>query len=154
MRSRTKRRWGEVYSPIFWNRGFGWEWRGRYCDSIEETKALVEPFPFVPAMCIRFRRLKSEGCHQAQPCLLWSAEAAGAHTSYPILRTHATISGIASSFIRLRSCLMDSMTAKLLWRVLRAATASCRSDQLCLVKHKMHFEDCGATHRIGAAHLD
>lgn len=34
---------------------------GRYCARMEETKALVEPLPFVPAICISFRRSNSEG---------------------------------------------------------------------------------------------
>lgn len=38
-----------------------------YWASIVEMKALVEPFPLVPAMCIRFRRSKSLGYHAAQP---------------------------------------------------------------------------------------
>ncbi len=32
-----------------------------YCERIEDIKADVEPFPFVPAMCRRFKRLKSSG---------------------------------------------------------------------------------------------
>jgi hypothetical protein len=32
-----------------------------YCDRIDEMKALVEPLPLVPAMCIGFSRSNSEG---------------------------------------------------------------------------------------------
>jgi hypothetical protein len=32
-----------------------------YCESIDEMKALVEPLPLVPAMCIGFSRSNSEG---------------------------------------------------------------------------------------------
>lgn len=34
---------------------------GMYCVRMEEMNADVEPLPFVPAMCMRFRRLKSDG---------------------------------------------------------------------------------------------
>ena len=30
-------------------------------------KALVEPFPLVPAMCMGLRPLKSDGCEPSQP---------------------------------------------------------------------------------------
>lgn len=60
MRSRTKRKWGDVYRPILEG---GWHVAGAdlYCATIEEMIALVEPLPFVPAMWIGLRRLKSEG---------------------------------------------------------------------------------------------
>lgn len=32
-----------------------------YCDRIDEMKALVEPLPFVPAMCTGLRQSNSEG---------------------------------------------------------------------------------------------
>ena len=38
----------------------------RYWPRIEEMKALVEPLPLVPAMCIAFSRSKSDGCHSSQ----------------------------------------------------------------------------------------
>lgn len=34
-----------------------------YCARIEETKALVEPFPFVPAICIGRIGFRSDGYH-------------------------------------------------------------------------------------------
>lgn len=34
-----------------------------YWQRIEDTKADVEPLPFVPAMCIASRESKSEGCN-------------------------------------------------------------------------------------------
>lgn len=53
------------------------------------------------------------------------AVAVEAHTSYPILRHHSIISGIASLFKLLPDFLMESTIAKLLCNVFRAATASC-----------------------------
>ena len=47
--------------------GTGWDGEGRYCASIEEMHALVEPLPFVPAMWTSFRRSKSDGWMYAQP---------------------------------------------------------------------------------------
>ena len=35
--------------------------KGMYWARMEEIKALVEPLPFVPAIWIAFKRLKSEG---------------------------------------------------------------------------------------------
>jgi len=60
MRSRTDRRWGEVYSPIF-EGGVCGAAEDAYCDRIEDTKALVEPLPLVPAMCIGFSLSNSDG---------------------------------------------------------------------------------------------
>ena len=57
--------------------------------------ALVEPFPFVPAICIMFKALNSDGCVCPQPPVLNISVALEAHTSYPILRHHSIISGIA-----------------------------------------------------------
>ena len=39
---------------------------GMYWVSMEEINADVEPLPFVPAMCMRFRRLKSDGYATSQ----------------------------------------------------------------------------------------
>ena len=61
MRSRTERRWGEVKRPILRRGAEGWEGEGRYWDRIEETKAEVEPLPFVPATWMMLRRSKSDG---------------------------------------------------------------------------------------------
>lgn len=52
-----------------------------------------------------------------------------AHTSYPILRHHSTISGIAFLFMLLPDFLMASMTPKLVCNVFKAATASCGIDE-------------------------
>ena len=48
-----------------------------------------------------------------------------AHTSYPILWHHSTISGIEFLFMLLPDFLMASTTAKLVCKVFREATASC-----------------------------
>jgi hypothetical protein len=60
MRSRTNRKWGDVYRPIF---------DGFVCGSLEVVywarmeamKALVEPFPLVPATCMGLSMSNSEG---------------------------------------------------------------------------------------------
>jgi hypothetical protein len=44
-------------SPIYWER-------------MEDMKADVEPFPFVPAMCMRFNRLNSSGFNKGQLIVL------------------------------------------------------------------------------------
>jgi hypothetical protein len=49
MRSRTKRRCGDVYRPIFEGCVCG-SLVEAYCASIDEMKALVDPLPLVPAM--------------------------------------------------------------------------------------------------------
>lgn len=48
-----------------------------------------------------------------------------AHTSYPTLRHHSTISGIAFLFMPMPAFLMASKTTKLLCNVLSAVMASC-----------------------------
>jgi len=60
MRSRTERRCGEVYSPIL-EGGVCASAEDAYCERIEDIKALVEPLPLVPAMCIGFSLSNSEG---------------------------------------------------------------------------------------------
>lgn len=51
-----------------------------YCTSIDDMNALVDPLPLVPAMCMVFRRLKSEGYPKnpplsiSQPGIRWEAE--------------------------------------------------------------------------------
>jgi hypothetical protein len=60
MRSRTKRKCGEVYRPVLV--GLLGDVFRVYCASIEEMKALVDPLPFVPATCMGFSCSKSEGC--------------------------------------------------------------------------------------------
>ena len=91
---------------------------------MEDMIALVEPFPFVPAMCIMFKALNSDGCPSPQSPALDRLVALEAHTSYPILRHHSIISGIAFWFKLLPDLRMASTIAKLLCKVLRAATAS------------------------------
>jgi len=68
IRSRTNRRCGDVYRPIWWMRGASCATPRRYWARIDDMKALVDPFPLVPAICIHFKRLKSDGCtsHSAQ----------------------------------------------------------------------------------------
>ena len=95
---------------------------------MEEMKALVEPLPLVPAMCIRFSRSRSDGCQSSQPsCVcgrLGLAVTVEAQTSYPSFRHHSIILGIESLAMALPDFLTNSTIAKLLCKVLRAATAS------------------------------
>lgn len=88
-------------------------------------KAEVEPLPLVPAMWMRFKRLKSSGYRTpgsvGTVCFIVPDDE---HTSYPIFRVHSTISAIACWFILLPDLRIASTTAKLDWSVLRAATAS------------------------------
>lgn len=77
-----------------------------------------------------------------------------AHTSYPILRHHSIISGIAVLFMSLPDFLIASTIAKLLCSVLRAATASYdiresrhrRGEKLVLA-----YCICAACHYFGRA---
>ena len=63
MRSRTNRRCGEVYKPVL--RGCECpSLRVVYCDKMEETNALVDPLPLVPAICTGLNLSKSEGLGQ------------------------------------------------------------------------------------------
>ena len=116
-------------------------------------KALVEPFPLVPEMCIAFNRSRSDGCQSSQPscvCKTSFAVMVEAHTSYPILRHHSIISGIAFLFMLMPDFLMASMTAKLVCSVLRAATASCDIVELGHVhREKPTYCICAAYHRRG-----
>ncbi len=116
-----------------WSKGLDSVVEGcRYCPKMEEMKALVEPFPLVPDICIAFNRSRSDGCQSSQPscfCTTPLAVIVEAHTSYPILRHHSIISGIAFLFMPLPDCLMACTMAKLVCKVLRAATASCDMDE-------------------------
>lgn len=74
-----------------------------------------------------------------------------AHTSYPILRHHSTISGIAFLFMLLPDFLMASMTAKLVCSVFKAATASCGIDEWEYAVEELLLAYCvsAACHRCG-----
>lgn len=74
-----------------------------------------------------------------------------AHTSYPSLRHHSIISGIAFLFMLLPDFLMASTMAKLVCNVLSAATASCEVGQwLYAMTDKLLLTYCiGARHRCG-----
>ena len=71
---------------------------------MEEIKALVEPFPFVPAMCMRFNLSKSDGCESSQPgVLLPIGGSRGSHLiPYP-----------AAPFYHLRYCILVQAPAGL-----------------------------------------
>lgn len=52
---------------------------------MDEVKAATEPFPFVPAMCIAFKALRSEGCEMScQSCGFVERFAAGSLVAYLI----------------------------------------------------------------------
>lgn len=104
-------------------------------------KALVEPLPLVPAMWMMLRGLKSGGWFYGcsalvnEKYLVWDASCRGrlwlhdrsrgaTHTSYPALRHHSIISGMAFLFMLRPDLRMASTTAKLDWRVLSAAMAA------------------------------
>ncbi len=122
---------------------------------MEEMKALVEPFPLVPDICIAFNRSRSDGYQSSQPscfCRTPLAVIVEAHTSYPILRHHSIISGIAFLFMPLPDCLMACTMAKLVCNVLRAATASCDVDELeysAGEKLLVTYCICAICHRCG-----
>ena len=117
MRSLTKRKCGEVYSPtLVGSRSactlFG---VGRYCARIDEMKEEVEPLPLVPAMCIRFNWSKSEGWYVTVSYIRFTAHHhIDQHTSYPILRTQLLISGSARWFHPGPCFLIASTAEKLL----------------------------------------
>lgn len=70
-----------------------------------------------------------------------------AHTSYPILRHHSIISGMAVLFMPMPDFLIASTIVKLLCNVLRAATASYDTGEL---RHT-HGEKLLLAHYICAA---
>lgn len=57
-----------------------------------------------------------------------------AHTSYPILRNHKSISGMACLFMPWPDFRMASTMEKFDWRVFRAAMASCLGGEHCELK--------------------
>lgn len=78
---------------------------GRYWERMEEMKAHVEPLPFVPAMWMTLSLVRSEG-------------------AWPMRRRHSTTwvrSWESCCFVEVRA---DWRVLKLVWRVLRAVTAS------------------------------
>ena len=77
-----------------------------YCASIDEMKALVEPLPLVPAMCIGFRRSNSEGFSYCQLCACLSA-----------LRAAHLIPNFMAPFNHLRNGLLVHATARLPYRI-------------------------------------
>lgn len=82
---------------------------------------------------MRFSRSKSDGQQSSQSGCVYQAGLVvkvDAHTSYPILRHHSIISGIAVLFMSLPDFLIASTIEKLLCNVLRAATASYNKGQL------------------------
>lgn len=73
IRSRTKRKCGDVYSPILEIALVSARWAGvapMYCVRIDDMKADVDPFPFVPAIWIALRSLNADGCGKDQYLVL------------------------------------------------------------------------------------
>lgn len=109
-----------------------------YCTSIDDMNALVEPLPLVPAMCMVFNGLKSEGC-QKIPLLAFHDQDFGmqrkaSHTSYPILRHQSIISGMAFLCRLWPDFRMALTIEKLDCRVFKADTASWADGQCAAIQ--------------------
>lgn len=85
----------------------------------------VEPLPLVPAMWMGLRVSKSAGYNlQSEERTTTTYLTVFAPTSYPMRRTHDSISGMARVFHPGPAFLMASTIEKLLCKPLSAATAA------------------------------
>ena len=95
----------------------GFAWR-----RMESTKALVDPFPLVPVICITLRALSCCGweiSYTIDPMIVLNLL-----TVYPTLSRYSIISGIANSLARPPDTLTASNVAAFDWREFRCSTAS------------------------------